>query len=165
MLASRQGQLLGRSAAQPLRPQVALRPARIAQPVARSPLVCRAAAEVVEADVAGAKGGVAHLRFKRGSVFKVRRVLDVMRGRSFEDAILMMEYMPYRACEEILKALKSAAANAKNNEGAQKSKLVVAEAFADQGPILKRFRCRAQGRGFKIAKPTFHLTIRLEERE
>eukprot|EP00775_Hariotina_reticulata_P002691 gene2691-2991_t len=136
--------------------------------VARVPLVCRAAAaEVVEADidVAAPKGGIAHLRFKRGSVFKVRRVLDVMRGRSFEDAILMMEYMPYRSCEEILKALKSAAANAKNNEGAQKSKLVVAECFADQGPILKRFRCRAQGRGFKIAKPTFHLTVRLEERE
>eukprot|EP00878_Enallax_costatus_P027871 GHUV01030055.1.p1 GENE.GHUV01030055.1~~GHUV01030055.1.p1 ORF type:complete len:164 (+),score=47.32 GHUV01030055.1:102-593(+) len=141
-----------------------VRPARIAPVVARRPLVCQAAAEVVDADIAAPKGGVAHLRFKRGSVFKVRRVLDVMRGRSFEDAIIMMEYMPYRACEEILRALKSAAANAKNNNGAQKSQLVVAECFADQGPILKRFRCRAQGRGFKIAKPTFHLTIRLEER-
>jgi large subunit ribosomal protein L22 len=129
-------------------------------------VVCQAAeAEVVEAASSGSKEGVAHLRFKRGSAFKVRRVLDVMRGRSFEDAIMMMEYMPYRACEDILKTLKSAAANAKNNNGAMKSSLYVAEAFADQGPILKRFRCRAQGRGYKIAKPTFHLTIRLAERE
>eukprot|EP00879_Flechtneria_rotunda_P002050 GHRR01002229.1.p1 GENE.GHRR01002229.1~~GHRR01002229.1.p1 ORF type:complete len:164 (+),score=39.32 GHRR01002229.1:160-651(+) len=145
---------------------IALRPA-VAPMVARRSLVCQAAAaaEVVNADVADAKGGISHLRFKRGSVHKVRRVLDVMRGRSFEDAILMMEYMPYRACEDILKALKSAAANAKNNAGAQKSKLYVAECFADQGPVLKRFRCRAQGRGFRIAKPTFHLTVKLEERE
>jgi len=128
--------------------------------------VCQAAAaEVVEADSSSPISGVAHLRFKRGSAFKVRRVLDVMRGRSYEDAIQMMEYMPYRACEHILRTLKSAAANASKNNGASKYKLYVAEAFADQGPILKRFRCRAQGRGYKIAKPTFHLTIRLEERE
>ena len=56
-----------------------------------------------------------------------------------------------------------AAANAKENAKASKAKLVVAEAYADGGPILKRFRPRAQGRGFRIAKPTFHLTIRLAE--
>ena len=56
-----------------------------------------------------------------------------------------------------------AAANAKENAKASKAKLVVAEAYADQGRILKRFRPRAQGRGFKIMKPTFHVTIRLAE--
>lgn len=56
-----------------------------------------------------------------------------------------------------------AAANAKENQQASKAKLVVAEAFADQGPILKRFQPRSQGRANRILKPTFHLTIRLEE--
>jgi large subunit ribosomal protein L22 len=92
-------------------------------------------------------------------------VLDVIRGRSYEEAMMLMEYLPYKSCESIVKALKSAAANAKENAGASKAKLVVGEAFADQGPHMRRFRCRAQGRGFKILKPTFHLTIRLEERE
>lgn len=111
------------------------------------------------------KYGVAHFRFQRGSAHKVRRILDVLRGRPYEQCVKMMELMPYRACEPILKTLKSAAANAKNRTSAMKSKLVVGEAYADEGPILKRFRCRAQGRGFRIAKPTFHLTIRLEEQE
>jgi large subunit ribosomal protein L22 len=62
-------------------------------------------------------------------------------------------------------ALLQAAANAANNNGASKMNLVVAEAMADAGPILKRFRCRAQGRGYRIAKPTFHLMINLQERK
>lgn len=157
-LASRQSALCRPSAA-------AFRPVRTA-PVVRAPVVCRAAAEaeVVEADN-GAKYGVAHFRFQRGSAHKVRRILDVLRGRKYEECVKMMELMPYRACEPILKTLKSAAANAKERTEARKSKLVVGEAFADEGPILKRFRCRAQGRGYRIAKPTFHLTIKLEEQE
>ncbi|KAJ9505772.1 hypothetical protein QJQ45_021495 [Haematococcus lacustris] len=110
------------------------------------------------------KEGVARLRFQRGSVYKVRRVLDTMRGRSYEEALMLMEYMPYRACERILKALMSAAANAKHNNGALKTKLYVSECFADGGPYLERMRPRAQGRAYKIMKPTFHLTVKLEER-
>lgn len=69
-----------------------------------------------------------------------------MRGKTYEEALILAEYMPYRACERILKALISAAANAKHNQGALKSKLRVTECYADQGPYLKRARPRAQGR-------------------
>ena len=92
-----------------------------------------------------------------------RRVLDQIRGRTYEEAIMMLEYMPYRACEPILKTLLSAGANAKNNMGLKKAKLVVAECFADEGPVMKRAQPRAQGRPFPILKPTCHVTIRLQE--
>jgi large subunit ribosomal protein L22 len=114
-------------------------------------------------DAQQAREGVARLRFQRGSVFKVRRILDVLRGRSYEEALSICEYLPYRACETITRVLVSAAANAKHNTGALKAKLVVSEAFADQGPWLKRFRPRAQGRAYKILKGTYHLTIRVTE--
>ena len=58
-----------------------------------------------------------------------------------------------------------AAANAKHNQGALKTKLYVKECFADGGPSLSRARPRAQGRAYKILKPTFHLTIKVEEKE
>ncbi|KAG2443599.1 hypothetical protein HXX76_001950 [Chlamydomonas incerta] len=164
--------LVARSAArsvQPFRP-AAVRPARIA-PVARktATVVCSAAtdapaAPAVEAVVGEVKSGVAHLKFQRGSADKVRRVLDVIRGRSYEEALVLCEYMPYRACEKIIKCLMSAAANAKHNKGALKTKLIVSECFADSGPVLKRARPRAQGRANLIMKPTFHMTIRVEER-
>ena len=73
-------------------------------------------------------------------------MLDQIRGRSYEEAIMILEYMPYRACEPVLKTLLSAAANAKANLGLKKAKLVVSECFADQGPVLKRAQPRAQVR-------------------
>lgn len=76
---------------------------------------------------------------------------------------MMLEYMPYRACEPILSTLLSAAANAANNNGADKNKLYVAETFANNGPVLKRMMARARGRADQIRKPTFHLTIRVQE--
>jgi large subunit ribosomal protein L22 len=91
-------------------------------------------------------------------------VLDVIRGRSYEEAVAMLEYMPYRACEPLLKALTSAGANGKNGKGVPLSKQFISEAYAQQGPVLKRFRPRAQGRGFKILKPTFHVTIKTDAR-
>ncbi|GBF94416.1 50S ribosomal protein L22 [Raphidocelis subcapitata] len=145
----------------------AFRPSRVAPVVARrAPLVCRAAAEVEEVGVSavGSQEAVAHLRYQRGSVHKVRRVLDVIRGRSYEEAVAMLEYMPYKACEPLLVCLTSAGANGKNGKGVPLSKQFIAEAYADQGPVLKRFRPRAQGRGFKILKPTFHLTIKTAPR-
>jgi len=147
------------------------RPAARVVAVARKPVltVCQAAATDAPAAAAvvedGVKGGIAHLRFQRGSPFKVRRVLDTIRGASYEDALILMEYMPYRACEKILKALMSAAANAKHNSKAMKTKLFVAECFADGGPVYKRFQERAKGSAYRINKPTFHLTIRVEERQ
>lgn len=153
----------------------ALASARPAPSVSRrvSRVVCAAASDtaaapVVEAPapvVAGDKSGEAHLSFQRGSAHKIRRVLDVIRGRSYEEALVLLEYMPYRACEKIIKCLMSAAANAKHNKGALKTKLVVAECFADEGPRLKRARPRAQGRSYMILKPTFHMTIKVQEKE
>ncbi|MGF1537533.1 MAG: 50S ribosomal protein L22 [Elainellaceae cyanobacterium] len=98
-------------------------------------------------------------RYIRMSPHKVRRVLDQIRGRSYREALIILEFMPYRACEPILKVLRSAVANAENNEGYDPRTLVISQAFADQGPVLKRYRPRAQGRAYQIRKPTCHITI------
>ncbi|PSB29310.1 50S ribosomal protein L22 [Stenomitos frigidus] len=98
-------------------------------------------------------------RYVRMSPHKVRRVLDQIRGRSYREALIILEFMPYRACEPVLKVLRSAAANAEHNEGLSRAELLVSQAFADQGPSLKRFRPRAQGRAYQIRKPTCHITI------
>lgn len=78
---------------------------------------------------------------------------------------MILEYMPYKACEMIIKALLSAAANAKHNLGLKKKDLYVSECYANEGPVLKRFRPRAQGRAAKILKPTVHITIKVAEKE
>jgi large subunit ribosomal protein L22 len=98
-------------------------------------------------------------RYIRMSPHKVRRVLDQIRGRSYREALIILEFMPYRACEPILKVLRSAVANAEHNEGYTPAGLVISQAFADQGPSLRRFRPRAQGRAYQIRKPTCHITI------
>ncbi|NJN72852.1 MAG: 50S ribosomal protein L22 [Limnothrix sp. RL_2_0] len=98
-------------------------------------------------------------RYIRMSPRKVRRVLDQIRGRSYREALIILEFMPYRSCDPILKALRSAVANAEHNEGLDPASLVVSTAFADAGPVLKRFRPRAQGRAFQIRKPTCHITV------
>lgn len=98
-------------------------------------------------------------RYVRMSPRKVRRVLDQIRGRTYRDALIMLEFMPYRACEPIIKVLRSAVANAEHNNGLDPVSLVVSEAYADAGPSLKRFRPRAQGRAYQIRKPTCHITI------
>jgi large subunit ribosomal protein L22 len=98
-------------------------------------------------------------RYIRISPYKVRRVLDQIRGRSYREALIILEFMPYRACEPVLTVLRSAVANAEHNANLDPAKLVVSQAFADQGPALKRFRPRAQGRAYKIRKPTCHITV------
>ncbi|BAZ52629.1 50S ribosomal protein L22 [Nostoc sp. CENA67] len=98
-------------------------------------------------------------RFIRMSPFKVRRVLDQIRGRSYREALIILEFMPYRATEPVLKLLRSAAANAEHNAGLDRAKLIITQAYADQGPVLKRFQPRAQGRAYQIRKPTCHITV------
>ena len=98
-------------------------------------------------------------RYIRMSPFKVRRVLDQIRGRSYREALIILEFMPYRACDPVLKVLRSAAANAEHNEGIDRASLIVSTAFADQGPVFKRYQPRAQGRAYQIRKPTCHITV------
>ena len=88
-----------------------------------------------------------------------RRVLDQIRGRTYRDALIMLEFMPYRSTEPITKVLRSAVANAENNLGLDPSSLVITTATADMGPPMKRYRPRAQGRAFAIKKQTCHISI------
>lgn len=104
-------------------------------------------------------------KYIRMSPNKVRRVLNQIRGKSYKEALMILEFMPYSACKPVLQVLQSAASNAQNNQGMIKSELLVSKAYADQGPILKRFRPRSQGRGFKIKKPMCHITISVSKVE
>lgn len=101
--------------------------------------------------------GVAFSRYIRMSPFKIRRILDQIRGRSYNEAVLILKFMPYASCPVILKTLLSAAANAKFKFNIEDSLLIVSEARVDSGPQLKRFRPHAQGRGFPIKKRMSHL--------
>ncbi|MGF1495811.1 MAG: 50S ribosomal protein L22 [Elainellaceae cyanobacterium] len=98
-------------------------------------------------------------RYVRMSPFKVRRVLDQIRGRTYREALIILEFMPYRACDPVLKVLRSAVANAEHNEGLEPADLIISQAYADQGPVFRRYRPRAQGRAYQIRKPTCHITI------
>ena len=83
----------------------------------------------------------AHGRFIRGSVSKVRRVLDQIRGRTYRDALIMLEFMPYRSTGPITKVLRSAVANAEHNLGLDPSSLVIASASADMKTVITRSVC------------------------
>nr|ARO90988.1 50S ribosomal protein L22 [Corynoplastis japonica] len=98
-------------------------------------------------------------KYLRLSPLKVRRVLDQIRGKKYQEASLILKFMPYRACKPILKIMKSAVANAEHNHGLNKGELIVTQAYANEGPTLKRFQPRAQGRAYSIHKPTCHITI------
>jgi len=90
---------------------------------------------------------------------KIRRVLKQIEGKSYKDALLILEFLPYASCRPIIKVLRSAISNAKNNTGLNESKFIVKSAFANEGPTKKRIRPRAQGRAYRILKATSHITI------
>jgi len=98
-------------------------------------------------------------KYIRMSPSKIRRVLRQIQGKSYSEALLLLEFMPYASCAPIIKVLRSATANARNNLGFDETELTVKSAFADQGPTMKRFRPRAQGRAYRIQKATSHITI------
>ena len=99
-------------------------------------------------------------KYVRISPHKVRQVLDQIRGRSYQEALMILEFLPYDAGSPIWQVVHSVAANAKNNYNLDKKKLIISEIFADEGPKLKRIRPRAQGRAYKILKPTCHIRIK-----
>jgi large subunit ribosomal protein L22 len=98
-------------------------------------------------------------KYIRMSPSKIRRVLRQIQGKTYKDALTILEFLPYASCEPIIKVLRSAAANAKHNKGFDETNLVIKSAFANQGPTMKRFRPRAQGRAYRILKATSHITI------
>ena len=102
-------------------------------------------------------------RYVRISPFKVREVLDIIRNKRFEEALTLLQSTQRAAAPIIEKVLLSAAANAENNLEMSRDTLVVAEAYCDEGPTLKRIRARAQGRAFRILKRTSHITIILDD--
>lgn len=94
---------------------------------------------------------------------KVRLVLDLIRGKEVGEAMSILQLTNKRASPVVEKLIKSAAANAEHNYDMDVDHLIVSEAFADEGPTLKRFRPRAQGRATKINKRTSHVTIIVAE--
>ena len=105
----------------------------------------------------------AQLKYARISPRKVKIVCDLIRGKDAQTAMAILMQTPKAASEPLMKLLKSACANAENNFSMDGEKLVVSEVFATPGPILKRMRPRAQGRGFRIDKRTSHITVVVKE--
>jgi len=106
----------------------------------------------------------AKLSYARVSVQKACFVLDAIRGKDVQTALAIVAYNPRYASSLIEKLLKSAIANAENNNGMDKDKLYVEECYANKGPTMKRVKPRAQGRAYRIEKRMSHITIVLNER-
>lgn len=104
-------------------------------------------------------------RHIRMSPYKVRRALALIRGKSVQEAQAILEYATIISSEPVLKVLKSAAANAEHNMGMNRDELFVSEAFADQGPSLKRMQPVSKGRAHAILKRTSHITVILDKKE
>ena len=101
----------------------------------------------------------AQARYVRVTPMKARRVIDLIRGMNAADAQAVLRFAPQAASEPIGKVLDSAIANATNNHAMDARALVVSAAFVDEGPTMKRFRPRAQGRAGRINKRTSHITV------
>ena len=104
-------------------------------------------------------------RYLRGSTRKARLVTRAIKGRPVEEAAALLQFMPQHAARDVARVLKSAAANAENNHNVSTEDLVIVDAIADEGPTIKRWRPRAQGRAFPILKPMTHITIVVADRE
>ena len=107
----------------------------------------------------------ASAKYIRISPFKVRPVLDTVRGKSVNEALATLSVMPKAASEVVYKLISSATANAENNLGLARADLFVAEIYADGGPILKRVQPVSKGRAYRINKRTSHITVILDVKE
>ena len=116
----------------------------------------------VKGDAPALPGARAVARHVRISPNKARRVINLVRGLPAKEALTVLQFAPQAASEQVYKVLASAIANAENNERLDPDALLVSEAFVDEGPTLKRFRPRAQGRAYRIRKRTCHITIAVE---
>ena len=107
----------------------------------------------------------ASIKYLRVTPRKARLVADQVRGLPVERARSLLAFSGRGAAKDVRKLIESAAANAENNFDLSPDELVVADAIADEGPTIKRFRPRAQGRAFPIHKPMTHITVVVETRE
>ncbi len=110
-------------------------------------------------------GAFASARFVRITPMKARRVVDLVRGLPVDEALTILEFSPQAAAKTVYKVLESAVANAETNEGLPTGDLVVSVAMVDEGPTMKRWRPRAQGRATRINKRTSHITLAVQPAE
>jgi large subunit ribosomal protein L22 len=106
----------------------------------------------------------AQARYVRVTPMKARRVVDLIRGLQADEAAAVLRFAPQAAAEPVRKVLESAMANAEDSKGLSGESLYVAQAYVNEGPTIKRFRPRAQGRAYRINKRTSHITVVVEER-
>jgi large subunit ribosomal protein L22 len=104
-------------------------------------------------------------KYVRGSTRKARLVTQAIKGKPVEEATALLRFMPQKAADDVARVLKSATANAENNHNLSADDLVIADAIANEGPKIKRWRPRAQGRAFPIHKGMTHITIVVADRE
>ena len=106
----------------------------------------------------------AKLKFARLSPQKTRLVVDMVRGKAVQEALNILKFSPQRPADVVAKLVRSAVANAEQKGVADVDRLFVKAVHVDQGPVLKRFMPRAQGRATRIIKPTSHITVVLDEK-
>jgi large subunit ribosomal protein L22 len=109
-------------------------------------------------------GAFAVARFARVSPMKARRVVDLIRGLPVDEALALLRFAPQAASDIVYKLLESAIANAESTEDLATDSLVITKAKVDEGPTLRRFRPRAQGRAYRINKRTCHITLVVQPR-
>ena len=107
----------------------------------------------------------AYLRNERIAPRKVKIVLDLIRNKPVDVALATLELTPKAASPIVAKLLKSAIANAENNNGMSRDELYVSESYVNAGPTLKRIMPRSKGRAFRILKRTSHITIAVSEKD
>lgn len=107
----------------------------------------------------------AQARYVRIAPRKVRVVMNLIRGKKLDEVLTILRFTPKAASKMLEKLVKSAAANAQNNYEMNRDALYIDKCFVDQGPTLKRYRPRAQGRAAMIRKRTSHVTVILKEKE
>ena len=106
-----------------------------------------------------ANAALAQAKYVRMTPMKCRRVIDLVRGLPVDEALDILRFDVHAASDPIFKVVNSAIANAENNKNLDRRDLVIAQAYVDEGPTLKRFRPRAQGRAYRIRKRTSHITV------
>lgn len=103
-------------------------------------------------------------KYLKMSPSKVKPVIDLVRGKDLEEALTILKFTPGKGAELVEKVVQSAAANAENNHEMDVSKLYISTIYANQGPVMKRWRAKARGRAGRILKRSSHIAVTLKER-